>query len=301
MKQTKWILACVSLMLIAGLTISSCKKKAADTEEINTSVDNASAEHITSDVTTIAAQASDGNSSLPSYKTASYDQVLAGSCATVAYTAGSPVITVTFTPGATCIDGRNRSGSLTIDYSASTNGATHYRDPGFSCKITSSNYVVDGNQVNIINKTVTNTTPLGFNPASTQLSWSIKEQLNIVKNGGGTINWNCSRTKYLLNTSDTSVYHGPSRPISWSKARIGHEGTSYGTSASGIAFNATIMNMIIRDFGGCSLGGRHPIIQGTIDFTPSGHPTRVIDYGNGSCDMNATVTVNGVSHPITLP
>jgi hypothetical protein len=291
MKQTKWILAAVSLMVIAGLTISSCKKKAADTEEVNTSVDNASAEHIVSDLTTMAAQASDGNASLPSYKTSTYDQVLAGSCATVSV--NGMVITITFTPGVTCLDGRNRSGSLIIDYSASTNGATHYRDPGFSCKITSSNYVVDGNHVNIINKTVTNNTPIGFNPASTQLTWAISASINIVKNGGGAISWNCTRTKYLLNTSDTSVYHGAARAITWTKARVGLEGTSYGTSASGITFNANIMNMIIRDFGSCSLG--------TVDFTPSGHPTRIIDYGNGSCDLNATVTVNGVSHPITIP
>ena len=42
------------------------------------------------------------------------------------------------------------------------------------------------------------------------------------------------------------------------------------------------------------------IEAGTIEFTPSGKLTRTIDYGNGDCDNKATVTIAGVSFPITL-
>jgi hypothetical protein len=299
MKRTKWVLPGLMALLIIGLTVPSCSKKSTTDEEITTASDNANAEHIVSDITTIAAQASDGATALASYKTIqTYDQVLAGSCATV--TVSGQIITIAFTSGTVCADGRSRSGTLTLDYSASTNGATHYRDPGFSCKVTSSNYVVDGNQVNISNKTITNNTLVGFNPNSTNLTWAISASVTIIKNGGGTITWNCSRTKYLLNTNDTAIYHGASRPISWSRARVGLNGTASGVSASGISFSASIIQMLIRDFGACTIQGKHPIIEGKISYTPSGHPARIIDYGNGTCDLNATITVNGSTHPITL-
>ncbi|MCX6190149.1 MAG: hypothetical protein NTW54_11235 [Bacteroidetes bacterium] len=33
------------------------------------------------------------------------------------------------------------------------------------------------------------------------------------------------------------------------------------------------------------------LVSGTIEITPTGKPTRVIDYGNGNCDDDATLTV----------
>ncbi len=302
MKKTKWILAALSACLFMGLTISSCKKKTTTTadEETTTAVDNANAEHMVSDLTEMAAQASDGSASLTSYRIPDSDQILGLSCASVAYVAGTKIITITFNSSAPCLDGRTRSGTITIDYSASTGGAVHYRDPGFSCTVTSTNYVVDGNQVNIINKTVQNSTTQGFNPATTNLTWSVNAHIQIIKAGGGTIDWSCIRTKTLLNTSDTSVYHGSAIPISWWKARVGILGSASGTAATGVTFNATIASQLVRDFGGCNISGKRPIIQGVLDFTPSGHPVRIIDYGNGTCDLIATITINGVTHSITL-
>jgi hypothetical protein len=298
MKKTKWLIASLATVLLIGLTIPSCKKKDTSDEEINTASDNANAEHYVSDITNMAAQASDGTSSMASYRTPEENMILGLSCATI--TTSGQVMTIVFNGNSTCLDGRTRSGSIVIDYSASTNGATHYRDPGFSCSVTSSNYVVDGNHVNIIHKTITNNTPLNFNPASTNLTWAVNAHVSIVKAGGGTIDWNCNRTKYLQNTSDTSVYHGTSKPISWWKARVGLEGTAFGTAASGESFTAQIMNTLVRDFGACAISMKHPIISGVLDFTKSGHPTRVIDYGNGSCDLLATITVNGHTRTVTL-
>jgi hypothetical protein len=298
MKKTKWVLATLASCLIIGLTIPSCKKKTTTAdEETNTAVDNANAEHMVSDITSMAAQASDGSSSLTAYRVPDYDQILGNSCATISTV--NNVITIAFN-GLACLDGRVRSGSLIIDYSTSQPGAVHYRDPGFKCTVTSNDYVVDGNQVNIINKTVTNNTATTFNPSTTNLTWGIVAHVSIVKAGGGTIDWSCIRTKTLLNTSDTSVYHGPATPISWWKARVGMLGSASGTGVNGVTFNATIVNQLVRDFGGCNISGKRPIISGVLDFTPTGHPVRIIDYGNGSCDLTATVTVNGVTHSITL-
>jgi hypothetical protein len=300
MKKTKWVLASISAFLLLGLSISSCKKTTTATaadEETSTAVDNANAEHMVSDITEMAAQASDGSASLTSYRVPDSDEILGLSCAS--FSTSGKVITITFS-GGICLDGRTRSGSISLDYSASPAGAVHYRDPGFTCTVTSNHYVVDGNQVNIINKTVTNNTAIGFNPVTTNLTWAVNAHVQIIKSGGGTIDWSCIRTKTLLNTSDTSVYHGAAIPISWWKARVGMLGSASGTAASGVTFTATIMNQLIRDFGACNILGKHPIIEGVIDFTPTGHPVRIIDYGNGTCDLVATITVNGVTHSIVL-
>jgi hypothetical protein len=43
------------------------------------------------------------------------------------------------------------------------------------------------------------------------------------------------------------------------------------------------------------------IKQGSILITPSNKPVRLLDYGNGNCDNQATITVNNIVHNITLP
>ncbi|MFI5149775.1 MAG: hypothetical protein ACHQRM_08595 [Bacteroidia bacterium] len=304
----KWITGGFSALLALGLTMSSCKKSTPNnpaSEETTTSSDNALAEHTVSDMTEMSAQASDGSSGLASYRVEpGYDPVLALGCATVAYNAAAKTDTITFN-GSMCMDGKTRSGQLILNWSGSTGGAVHYRDPGFSCSITSNNYVVNNYAVNINNKTVTNTTPSGFNPMTTNETWAINANISVTKpSGGGTFTWICSRVKTLLNTSDTSVFHGvgpTSRAITWSKARIGVTGSANGTTATGLTYTATITNQLIRDFGGCNISGQHPFIKGTIQFTPSGHPTRTIDYGNGTCDLTYTVTVNGNTYTLTMP
>jgi hypothetical protein len=40
------------------------------------------------------------------------------------------------------------------------------------------------------------------------------------------------------------------------------------------------------------------ITKGTLEITPAGKPTRVIDYGTGACDATFTVTVNGNTYTI---
>ena len=213
-------------------------------------------------------------------------------------------IVATFDGSTTCLDGRIRGGSLTFDYNASPSGANHYRSPGFSCTVTSQNYVVDGNAVTV-NKTIVNNTSPSFNSATTNMTWSITASLTIVKaNNGGTVTWNCNRTKTLLNTSDANVYHGQATHITWSLAKVGLTGNATGTTAAGNNFTANVTSQLVRDMTcapDANRPGRHPFIQGDIDFTPGTKATRHIDYGNGSCDLNATLTINGVVYNITLP
>ncbi len=300
MKTNRFLNAAFGVAVIAGLMFASCKKDNATDEETTSAQDHAMAENVYNEINSMAAQASDiSASSLSNFRGSEDQLILSLSCANITHDSVNHIVTITFN-GQTCIDGRVRSGSLIVNYSASTNGATHFRDPGFSCAVTSNNYVVDGNAVNIINKTVTNTTAVGFNPANINLTWHIDAHVSITKSTGGTIDWNCNRNIELLNTADTNVYHGAPTPITWSLARVGHTGSANGTCADGDSYTATVTAMLIIDFGGCIVNGKHPIIQGTLDLTKGTHPVRHVDFGNGTCDNLATVTVNNHVHTITL-
>ena len=302
MKTSKITLSIAAIMVAMAFSITSCKKhetEAPEDKDTGGASDNSLAEKSADDITNIGGQAAEDNS-LNAYRFG--EDAFGTSCATVLRDTVMKTITVTFS-GQQCLDGHTRSGSLLFDYSASTNGAKYYRDPGFALTVTSTNYIVDGNQINIVNKSVQNTTPPGFNPASVNLTWSVNTNINVVKVSGGTISWTANKVKTLLNTSDTNVYRGPSQHIVWTKAIIGITGNASGTTANGDNFSAATTSQLVRDMN-CSpnsnFQGHHPFIQGTLDFTPGTKAVRHFDYGNGACDDQATVTINGNTYTITL-
>jgi len=312
--KTKKISVRVAVVLAAGLlTLASCRREKEvtpepeeDTEQ-SSSTDFTVSETIANDIESMGSEASE-NMVLSNFRPegsdgySATDVVSAAPCATV--TISGKIITVDFGTGCTGSDGRVRSGKLIYNYSASSPAtAVYYRNPGFSMNVTSQNYVVDGYQINIVNKTITNTTPLtlpqGLNPG-TNLTWSVSANISIVKpNNAGTVTWVCNRTKELLNTSDTNCYKGQSRYIRWNLARVKLNGTASGVNASGETYSSQATDLV-RDFGGCVIGKRRPFISGTVSYTPGSRKTRLIDYGNGTCDLNATVTINGKTYAFTL-
>lgn len=302
------------LIIGTSLSFGSCRKKekeetvTEDTEQ-GTANDNNIAESYVADIESMGSQVSD-NGSLSTYKTtgtSAVDALESSSCAAVSVY--NQVVTIDFgTTGCIGRDGRTRTGKLIYDFSGSASGALRYRNPGFNMNVTSQNYVVDGYAVNIQSKSVTNITsssiPSTANPG-TNLKWSIVASVSIVKpNNGGTITWSCNRTKELTNTSDSLCYRGQAFPIDWTKAIVKLNGSASGVNAKGENFTANATNLA-RDFN-CAPDPvtrphRHPFISGTIAYVPGTRPQRTIDFGNGACDMAATVAINGHSFNITLP
>ena len=301
----------IILSLISILMFSSCKKRKEipeeeDTEQ-TTANDNNMAENYMSDIETMGAQVSEtGNIS---YRSSSENGLKLDLSPGATVTVVGKIITIDFgAVGCLGNDGRTRTGKLIYDYSGSVpSSAIYYRNPGFKVNITSQNYVVDNYSVTINNKTISNTSPLnlplGLNPG-TNLTWLINASISISKpNNGGSISWNCSRTKELVNTNDTNCYKGQSKHIAWNKAIVKLNGSTTGTNAKNEQFTATATNLV-RDFS-CtpdqSRPMRHPFISGTISYSPANRPTRLVDFGNGTCDLNATVTINSKVFTITLP
>jgi hypothetical protein len=308
MKTTKIFLAITALSFAAASSLSSCKKKTVeeqpDTDE-TTAVENNMAENISDDILNMGGQASE-NGSLTTYRSsgpAESGGIEMAPCATVTPGSGVRTFTVDFGNGCQGKDGRIRTGKLFFDFSASSpSTALYYRNPGFNLKVTSDKYTVDGYKITIHNKSIVNTSPANL---SGNLTWAINANIAIEKpNNAGTFTWTCSRTKELVNTADTNCYRGQNKSIVWSKAIVKINGSASGTNAKGESFTA-VANNLVKDFN-CAPDPvarphRHPFISGTISYTPGNKLTRVMDFGNGACDLLATVTVGGKTKTINLP
>lgn len=317
--KTKQLLFGLSALVLAGsLALTSCKKKKTEDttppdSEQGTITDNNLAESFMNDIVAIGSQGSE-NGVLTTYKMGlpsnsngvvsmpmGEDYLMSASCATLSFNVGAKTFTVDFgTSPCLCNDGRQRSGKLFFDYSVSTNTITpiYYRTPGFKMNITSSNYVVDSYSINITNKTITNTTPMsiptGTNPG-TNLTWNISANVTINKpSNGGTITWSCNRTKELINTNDPTCYGGQAVPIDWTKAKIRLNGTASGVNASSENYTATMVNL--ERYFTCKVINMYPFVKGQLNFTPGTRPTRYVDFGPGTCDRAATVTISGVTY-----
>lgn len=140
-------------------------------------------------------------------------------------------------------------------------------------KVNSISYTCDSIIVETLNSAFTGT-------ASGSLPQSFRFKVDVI-NGvcsgtGWSITYNSSKT------IDTQT-QGTAQP---SDDVTTINGTANGKNRVGIKYTATVNNIIKR--GDCP-----HISQGTIDITPEGFDVRTVDFGDGTCDDNATYTVKG--------
>lgn len=262
-----------------GMLFTSCRKKE-DEKDTDTSSasDNALAEGTYNDVNNIADEAASGSLSSYLTPTQSDEKSIMSTCAIITNdTTVSPrLLTIDF--GATncmCSDGRNRRGKINVAY----NG--QYKDSASTHTITFTNYYVNDNQI-LGSKTVTNN---GHN-SSGNLTFSISVNGQIIKaSGGGTITWTSTRTREWIQGELTPTWFDDVYLIT---------GSANGTNAAGNSFSMAITSALRKE-----IGCRH-IVSGQLTLTPSGKPTRYVDFGSGACDNQATVTINGNVYNITL-
>ena len=279
--KTKHITLAIIAIAIASI-FSSCKKKDVEEKDSDTTsaVDQSLASSTVNDMTNISDEAG-RNNNVTSFRTEESNAVLSN-CATLTFDTLAAVKTITVNFGATdCLgnDGRLRRGSLIISFTG------RYRDSLTVITITPQSYFVNDNQVTGT-KTITNK---GHNPAH-HLVYEINANIQIIKaNSGGTITWQSLRQREWTAGEST---------LTWQDDMYSITGTASGTTASGGSFQSNITSPLIRNM---SNGCRRYFTAGTIAHTPSGKATRFIDYGNGTCDNQATVTINGNTYPITLP
>lgn len=262
-------------LALGSFVFTGCKKDDPDTDT-DAASDNALAEATFTDVQNIANEGMDGGLSM--YKGPGNNSILSH-CATVtrdtAFSGNPDTLTIDF--GATnCTghDGRTRRGKIIIVH----NGT--YRDSGSYWIITFDNYYVNDHKVEG-SKTVKNN---GKNSAG-HTTYTITVDGKIILSSGGTITWNSNRSREWI--------EGESTP-NWLDDVYLITGTADGVNAKGNSFNAFITLALRRELS-CRW-----FVSGIVDINPSGKPTRSIDFGNGTCDDIATVTINGKQYTIKL-
>lgn len=148
--------------------------------------------------------------------------------------------------------------------------------------ITYDNFYVNDNKI-MGSKTVTNN---GLN-ADLQPNFSTVAKDSILHADGKLVTWNSNRTRTRTDNNDTPfIYWDDTYSIT---------GSSSGVNAKGVAYINTIdeTNPLI------SIGGYPFFVKGSVIMTTENR-TAVMDYGDGTKDNKATLTVNGVTKNITL-
>jgi hypothetical protein len=167
-----------------------------------------------------------------------------------------------------CNDGKTRRGKIVTTFTGS------YLAQGTILTHTPVNYYVNDILIEGT-KTVEN---MGLNSAG-------KPYFNVEIDGeatfptGETMTYISSRVRTWTAGYNTPIYR-------WDDT-YEISGSASGDHSNGNSFVSSITSPI-----GINIGCGFPV-SGVIDFTPSGLPTRTIDYGNGTCDQTFTITVNG--------
>jgi hypothetical protein len=269
------------LISVASL-ISSCKKdeKTETTDiDVETVRDNAFAESSYGDALNISDQAAkDGE--LTTYRIDSNEEGLLSLCATITNdtTLNPHLLTIDFgSENCECTDGKNRRGKILVSYLG------QYRDSASIHTFTFDNYYVNDYKIGGT-KTVTN---MGHNNNG-NLFFNISVNGVITNPSAQNLTWTSSRTREWTEGESTSGFLG------WFDDVYKINGAANGTSFNGTGFTANITEPLV-----VALNCRW-IKQGKLEFTSGSLATRYFDYGSGSCDNAATVTINGTTYNISL-
>lgn len=183
-------------------------------------------------------------------------------------------------------DGHSRKGKIIIDYS------NRLTLPGAIATITFDNFYVDDTKIEGT-AAITNTSSPNSTPPSRQFTVDVTNG-KLSTTDGNYVEWNSHKT--ITQTQGLSTLLYPKDDV------FQIEGSANGRAQKGnllVAWQSTITSPLIKNFE-CRW-----IVQGTVKVVRASTSantswTGLLDYGNGNCDNQATVTINGVTHQITL-
>jgi hypothetical protein len=271
-----------SLLLAASATIFSSCEKENDTSDTTIALDNYTVTQESNGIMDAINSAAYDFGVMKLDEAGATSATLLPECATVIVdTLSNPKsITIEFSSdgnGCLCSDWDNkyRKGSITATWTGK------YRKQGTIIQIKTDNYYVSGNKFEYL-KTVTNN---GQNNNG-NLYYSVDVQkANIYYSDNTTFTSTSTRTREWIAGSNTLTPYDDVYKIT---------GSASGVSRNGDNFTYTISSPLE-----IAIGCRW-IRKGIIVITPSGKPTRTIDFGDGSCDNKATVEINGTVYNINL-
>lgn len=280
MKKKNFIMKSIVILGLLLISLNSCKRFETRSErEDNTesAIDGASAENSFNDAMNVADNAERENTSgfkLSSSLESSLN--LTGNCAIITKDTIAKKITIDFgTSNCLCNDGKQRRGKIYVKYTGP------YKQTSSVRNITFDNYFVNDNK---LEGTKTITTVLGFNNSIPEWNIQVNGQVTM-SNNQGIITWTSNRTRKMISGKDTPM---------WTDDVYTIEGTASGVSARGVNFSSSITTPLRKEIG-CRW-----IVSGVIEHTPEDKPIRKINFGDGTCDDKAIVTVKNRDREINL-
>ncbi|HOZ50745.1 MAG TPA: hypothetical protein PLU17_02735 [Chitinophagaceae bacterium] len=252
------------LFILSVLFLTSCvRERDTDTDMSAELAMHEFLFHDASEIADDAATKSTGEN-LSNYKTRGY-------CATLTHDKINNPRTIIIDFGNSncmCNDGRERRGKILVSYTDT------YEDSGSVHTINFDNYFVNDHHVmgsNII-------THNGFNGSAQPFYTSIINGKVLKPFTADTLYYEANRTITLVQGSDTPVWGDDIYQI-----------TGYGSGRNALRtyYAMTISQPLFKEVLGCRF-----INKGRIEMQPQGKALRTIDFGDGSCDNDATVTIN---------
>lgn len=273
MKRLKMFFALTFMFAV----VFSCQK-----EEVSTSVDEVGlsqqetlVEVTLADIDLIVDEALDANFLL--LKSASIENAYLGDCpvVTVNRTANPQVMTIDFGTSCTGKDGKVRSGKIIVTSTSFTTFPS-VRDKSFE------NYVVDGKKIEgSVTKTISKDQENGIRTAV------VTENVTITfPDGAGTATRKANQTRQyqrskLMNPADNQV-------VSWGSVEF--------TRISGVKVSKSVS----ADKPLVFKVACQQLVSGVVAVTTSANRNWTIDYGDGTCDNKATLTIGDKTKEIKI-
>jgi hypothetical protein len=275
-KRINSILLGIGIAIICAIVLNSCKEEEtpdlSDQQEVS----------VISNATVAESSVDEEIEEIDEQITVSSGGRKSAGCPTVSRDDVAKTITIDF--GTECVGPhRTRSGKVIVTYTGTFDDNTANR------VITFENYFVDGKQI--------------------QGTIYVR---NINRNGEGNLTAERELEDFQVTFADGS-YHivNGTTTREWISGEgdgiAGNEvievtGSHTGTTSADVSFTRTITTPVIADFNCWSTGG-FLRTKGVIEMTITNSVrtrTRVLDYGDGTCDNTVTVTVNGKSYEVNV-
>lgn len=261
---------------IAGMSLFSCSKSLDIAEDQMMAQDNALAEQSSEEVNTISDQV-DMSTEMNSFKNGEASGILSGEVK-VDKDKVKNKTTIDFGDAYLAKNGKTFSGKMI----KTTNGKKYYED-GFIGTITYENFKCNGNSIS-----GSKTIEYKGLDADGNRYWTITINHQVIKANGKSISYQSTKVRtQIAGAATTDMIGDDIYKIT---------GSGLGTASNGMTFEFAITKPVIRNMS-CKWR-----TEGTIEYSRTKliTRTRILDYGNGTCDAIATVIVDGQTREISL-
>jgi hypothetical protein len=174
-----------------------------------------------------------------------------------------------------CYSGNTKRGKIHVSLS------DWWRKEGSLRKITFENFYLNDNKLEGI-KTILNT---GLNENGNLTFSKNLDNAKLTYPDGTVMSWKCEKISELIEGGDSYIFADDV----WSVT-----GSGSGKNLDGKNYTMTIKSPLIYQ-NGCF----YPV-SGIIEIETEGETPKIIDYGNGECDNEASVTADGETEIIQL-